>query len=69
MMNPQGLASQGLESNTVQGSGTDRSLKHDSAELVVVAKRVREWTHPRCWAWRDGYRLKVPDALKCPEYG
>jgi hypothetical protein len=38
-------------------------------ELLVVKKRVQEWTNPRCWAWRDGYRLPMTQALHCPEYG
>jgi hypothetical protein len=38
-------------------------------ELLVVARRVKEWKNPRCWAWRDKYRLPLTDAFKCPEYG
>ncbi len=40
-----------------------------SQELAVVAKRVREWKNPRCWAWRDKYRLPLTQALQCPDYG
>lgn len=40
-----------------------------TTERLVVARRVREWTFPRCWAWRDGYQLKVPEALLVPEHG
>lgn len=38
-------------------------------ELLVVAGRVKNWKNPRCWAWRDKYRLPLTDALKCPQYG
>lgn len=38
-------------------------------ELIIVAHRVEEWKNPRCWAWRDKYRLKLTDALACPKYG
>lgn len=41
----------------------------NNKELIVVANRVAEWNAPRCWAWRDKYRLKLKDALTCPEYG
>ena len=41
----------------------------NSSELIVVAKRVREWTNPRCWACRDKYRLPLTQGLLCPEYG
>jgi hypothetical protein len=38
-------------------------------ELIIVGNRVQEWNNPRCWAFRDGYRLKMSDAIECPEYG
>ncbi len=38
-------------------------------ELIVVGKRIEEWTNPRCWAWRDGYRLPLTQGLICPEFG
>ncbi len=41
----------------------------NNEELAVVARRVRDWKNPRCWAWRDGYRLPLTQALRVPEYG
>lgn len=38
-------------------------------ELAIVSQRVREWNNPRCWAWRDGYRLPLTQAIYCPEFG
>lgn len=38
-------------------------------ERLVVGLRVAAWKNPRCWAWRDGYRLPLTQALVCPEYG
>jgi hypothetical protein len=38
-------------------------------EKLIVAKRVKEWENPRCWAWCDKYRLPLTQALIVPQYG